>query len=115
MLGAAAFVVDGNAGAHALDDLGGGGFDGQIGRQGKDLLAWGHDLADGHIFQFEGAVDEGLLEGGQDAEAAGGGGDELELLGGVDLGALGEGNVEAAQDDGGGDFEEAQGGAGQRP
>ncbi len=85
----------------------------QVGGQGKDLLARGHDLADGHILQFEGAVDEGLLEGGQNAEAAGGGGDELEFLGGVDLGALGEGNIEAAEDDGGGILEEADGGAGQ--
>ena len=83
MLGAARFVVDGNAGAHVLEDLGGGGFDGEVGRQGKDLLARGHDLADGHILEFEGAVDERFLKGGQDAEAASGGGDELEFLGGV--------------------------------
>src|ERR1035437_5496989 len=113
VLGASGFVVDGDAGAHVLDDLCGGRFDGQDGGQGKDLLARGHDLADGHVFQFEGAVDECLLETGENAEAAGGGGDELELLRRVDLGALGEGNVEAAQDEGGGVFKEADGGAGQ--
>src|ERR1035437_5073647 len=59
VLGASGFVVDGDAGAHVLDDLCGGRFDGQDGGQGKDLLARGHDLADGHVFQFEGAEDEG--------------------------------------------------------
>jgi hypothetical protein len=113
VLGAAGFVVDGNAGVEALDDLGAGRFDGQIRRQGKNLLARGHDLADGHIIQFEGAVNERLLKAGQYAHAAGGGGDQLEFLGRVDLGALGHGNVEAAQDDGGRALEEAHGGAGQ--
>src|ERR1035437_994239 len=110
VLGASGFVVDGDAGAHVLDDLCGGRFDGQDGGQGKDLLARGHDLADGHVFQFEGAVDECLLETGENAEAAGGGGDELELLRRVDLGALGEGNAEAAQDEGGRGFKEGGGG-----
>ena len=113
VLGAAGFVVNGDAGAHVLDDLGGGRFDGQVGGQGKDLLAGGHDLADGHVFELEDAVDEGLLELGQNAEATGGGGDELELLRRVDLGTLGEGNVETAEDEGGRILEEADGGAGQ--
>src|ERR1035437_7467630 len=118
VLGASGFVVDGDAGAHVLDDLCGGRFDGQDGGQGKDLLARGHDLADGHVFQFEGAVDECLLETGENAEAAGGGGDELELLRRVDLGAVGGGGGgggkgEAARGEGVRVGKGAGGGAGQ--
>ena len=77
VLGAAGFVVDGDAGVLAVNDLGAGFFNEQVGGQGEDFLAGRHDLADGDIVQLEGAVDEGLLKFGQDAHAAGGGGDEL--------------------------------------
>ena len=90
MLGAAVFVVDGHAGVLVFDDLGAGFLKEHVGGQGEDFLARGHDFADGDVVQFQGAVDEGLLEAGQEADAAGGGGDELELVGGVDGGALGE-------------------------
>ena len=46
-------------------------------------------------------MDEGFLKLGQKAHAPRGGGDELEFLGRMDLGAFGHGNVEAAQHHGG--------------
>ena len=112
VLGAAGLVVDRHAGAHMFDDLGAGRFDRQVRGQRKDLLPRGHDLADGHILQFQGAMDERLLKPGQNAHAPGGCGDELELVGRVDLGALGERNIEAAQNDGRRVLEQPHRGAG---
>jgi hypothetical protein len=80
VLGAAGFVVDGDAGVLVVDDRGAGGLDEHVAGERDDFLARGHDLADGDFVHFEGAVDEALLKRGQDAHAAGGGGDELELL-----------------------------------
>ena len=114
MLRAAALIVDRDAGVHLADDLGAGRFDGQVRGQGKNLLARGHDLADGHLVQFQGAVDERLLKAGQDAHAAGGGGDQLQLLGRVDLSALGHGNVKAAKDGRGRTLQQAHRRPGQR-
>jgi len=56
-------------------------------------------------------VDEGFLKLGEEPHAAGSGGDELELFRGVHLGALGHGNVEPTQNDGGGAFKQAHGGS----
>ena len=75
-------------------------------------MARGHDLPDGDFIQLEGSVDQGLLKLGQQAHAAGGGGDELELLRGVDGGAIGHGDIESEEDDGGRSLEEAHSGAG---
>ena len=55
-------------------------------------------------------MNQRLLKARQNAQAAGGSGDELEFLGRVDLGAFGEGNIESAQNDGGRTFEQAHGG-----
>ena len=46
-------------------------------------------------------MDEGFLKRRQKAHAAGGGGDKLELVGGVDDGALGHGDVKPVQNGGG--------------
>ena len=113
VLGATGFIVDRNTRAVAGDDLGAGFFKQHVGGQREDLLARGHDLADGNVVKFEGAVDERFLKLGQQAHAAGGGGDELELVGGVDSGALGEGDIEAAQNGGCRYLEQADGGAGE--
>jgi hypothetical protein len=85
-----------------VDDAGAGGFNEGVGGERDDLLARGHDLADGGFVELEGAVDEALLKRRQDAHAAGGGGDELELFGRVDGGFLGHGDLEEMQDDAGG-------------
>ena len=107
MLRAAGFVVDGDAGALAFNDAGAGIFHKHVGGQREDLLARGHDLANGNFVQLQGAVNERLLEFGQQAHAAGGGGDELQFFRRMDGGALRHLDVEAAQDDGGRALEEA--------
>ena len=71
----------------------------------EDPLARGHDFADGNIVELDGAVDERLLKAGEQAQAAGGGSDELEFFRRVDGGPLGHGNVETAQNDGGRSFQ----------
>jgi hypothetical protein len=57
-------------------------------------------------------MDERLLKARQNAHAPCGCGDELEFVGRVDLGALGEGDIEAAQNDGGRVLEQSHSGAG---
>ena len=75
-----------------------------VGGQREDLLARGHDLADGHVVEFERAVDQRFLELGQQSHAARGGSDQFELVGGMDSGPLGERNIEAAQNGGRGNL-----------
>ena len=84
VLGAVGGIVDGDAGVLLFDDAGAGVFDGHVGGEGEDFAAGGHDLADGDVVELDGAVDDLFLKGGQQAHAAGGGGDELELFGRVD-------------------------------
>ena len=52
---------------------------------------------DGHVVQFQRAMDERLLKLGQNAHAARGGGDQLQFLRRVDRGPVGHGDIEAAQ------------------
>ncbi len=82
--------------------------------QREDLLARRHDLANRHIVQLERAVNERLLKRRQQAEAARGRSNELELLSGVDGSALGHGNIKAAQDDRSRDAQQTNRGADQR-
>ena len=104
VLGAAGGVVDGDAGVLLLDDAGAGLLDGHVGGEREDLAARSHDLADGDVVQLDGAMDDLFLEGRQQAHAAGGGGDELELLGRVDGALAAERRAEEPQDEGGGGF-----------
>ena len=78
---AAVGIVDGNAGVLLVDDAGGGLFDGEVGWKREDLAAGCHDLADGDLVELDGAVDDLFLEGGQQAHATSGGGDELKSSG----------------------------------
>ena len=84
VFGAVGGVVDGDAGVLLFDDAGAGLLDGHVGGEGEDLAARGHDLADGDVVELDGAVDDLFLKDGEQAHAAGGGGDELELFGRVD-------------------------------
>ena len=95
-----------------LDDAGAGALDGHVGGEGEDLAAGRHDLADGDVVELDGAVDDLFLEGGKEAHAAGGGGDELEFFGRVDGAFAAEGSAEEAEDERGGAVHEADGGAG---
>ncbi len=103
-------VVDGDAGVLLLDDAGAGAFDGHVGGEREDLAARRHDLADGDVVEFDGAVDDLFLEGGKQAHAAGGRGDELELFGRVHGAFAGERRAEETQDEGGGAVHQADGG-----
>jgi hypothetical protein len=66
-------------------------------------------LAHGDVVEFDGAVDDLFLEGGQQAHAAGCGGDELEFFGRVDGAFAGERRAEETEDDGGREIHEADG------
>ena len=102
LLGAAGGVEDGNAGVLLLDDARAGLLDGHVGGEREDLAARSHDLADGDVVQLDGAMDDLFLEDGQQAHAAGRGGDELELLGRVDGALAAERCAKEAQDQRGG-------------
>ena len=98
LLGAAGGVVDGDAGVLLFDDARAGLLDGHVGGQREDLAARRHDLANGDVVQLDGAMDDLFLEDRQQAHAARGGGDELELLGRVDGALAAERCAEEAQD-----------------
>jgi len=93
-----------------IDDARGCLFYRHVCGQRENLLTRRHDLADGYVVELKGAMDEGFLKTRQDACAAGGGGNELELFGRMSAGALGELDIEAAEGDTGGTAEEAHGG-----
>ena len=105
-------VVDGDAGVLLFDDAGAGLLDGHVGGEGEDLAAGGHDLADGDVVELDGAVDDLFLKDRQQAHAAGGGGDELELFGRVDGAFAAEGSAEEAEDEGRGAVHQPDDGAG---
>ena len=48
-----------------------------VGGEREDLAAGRHDLADGDVVELDGAVDDLFLKDGEQAHAAGGGGDEF--------------------------------------
>ena len=104
-------VVDGDAGVLLLDDAGAGVFDGHVGGEREDLAARGHDFAHGDVVELDGAMDDLFLKGGQQAHAARGGGDELQLFGRVHGAFAAEGRAEETEDDGGGAVHQADGGA----
>ncbi len=113
VLGAAGFVVDGDAGMLMINDAGAGGLDEGVAGEGDDFLTRGHDFAHGDLVHFEGAVNEAFLKGWEDAHAAGGGGDELQFFGGVDGGFVGHRDLEEVEDESCGALEEFDGGAGE--
>ncbi len=112
VLGAVGGFVDGDAGVLLFDDAGAGLLDGHVGGEGEDLAARGHDLADGDVVELDGAMDDLFLEDGEQAHAAGGGGDELEFFGGVDRAFAAERGAEEAEDDACGDVHQLHDGAG---
>ena len=112
VLGAVGGFVDGDAGVLLFDDAGAGLFDGEVGGEGEDFAARGHDLADGDVVEFDGSVDDLLLKDGEKAHAAGGGGDEFEFFRGVDRAFAAEGRAEEFEDDACGVVQQIHDGAG---
>ena len=62
VLGAGGGIVDGDAGVLLFDDAGGGLLERHVGREGEDLAAGGHDLADSDVVELDGAVDDLFLK-----------------------------------------------------
>ena len=91
-----------------LDDARQRLFQGHVGRQGKNPGTRDHDLAHGDFAQFERALDHLFLELGNDAEAAGGGHDQLQLLRRMDHGGTHLMGPEAAQHEAGRSADHAQ-------
>ena len=111
VLGTVRGVVDGDAGVLLLDDAGGGLLERHVGGEGEDLAARRHDLADGDVVELDGAVDDLFLKDREQAHAAGGGGDEFELFGGVDSAFAAQWGAEESEDDGGGGVQQLHDGA----
>ena len=112
VLGAALLVVDGDAGVLMVNEAGAGGFNERVAGQGDDLLTRGHDFAYGDLVDFEGAVDDTLLKGRQDAVAPGGRGEEFELFRGVDGDFASHGHAEEAEHEARGGLQQVDGGPG---
>lgn len=95
-------VIDGHAGVLLVDDACGGALDGHVRWEGEDAATRRHDLAHGDVAEFDGAMDDLLLENRKQAATACGRGDELDLLRGMDVAFAGERNAEEAQNKGSG-------------
>ena len=64
------------------------------------------------MVELDGAMDDLFLKDGEQAHAAGGGGDEFELFGRVDGAFAAQRSAEESEDDGGGDVQQLHDGAG---
>ena len=111
ILGTVRRFVDGDAGVLLLDDAGGGLLERHVGGEGEDLAARGHDLADGDVIELDGPMDDLFLKDREQAHAAGGGGNELELFGGVDGSFAAQWGAEETEDDRGGGVQQLHDGA----
>ncbi len=110
--GPLAGFVDGDAGVLLFDDAGGGLLEGHVGGEGEDVAAGGHDLAHGDVVELDGAVDDLFLKDGQQAHAAGRGGDELQFFGRVDGAFAAQWGAEEVEHDGRGGVHQLHDGAG---
>src|ERR1700691_1903568 len=112
VFGATLRVVNRDTRVLPFDDAVEGFIEGEVGGQRKNIGTSDHDFADGDAVEFDGVVDHLFLRGGNLADLAAGGDDELEFVGGVDgAAAAGITGAEKPQDQASGAAHEKKYGA----